>query len=60
MIAVKVLVDVGIRDIKMQVYLAMREHNHGIKNFKKFDYICNKIMANEGSKNHKSDITFLD
>ena len=31
-----------------------------IKNFKKFDYICNKIMANEGSKNHKSDITFLD
>lgn len=60
MIAVKVLVDVGIRDIKMQVYLAMREDNHGIKNFKKFDYICNKIMANEGSKNHKSDITFLD
>ena len=60
MIAVKILVDVGIRDIKMQVYLAMREDNHGIKNFKKFYYICNKTMANEGSKNHKSDITFLD
>ena len=60
MITVKVLVDIDVRDIKMQVYLAMRECNHGIKNFKKFDYICNKIMANEGSKNQKSDITFLD
>ena len=57
MIAVKNLVDVGVRE---HWNAGKGKGNQGIKSFKFFFSICSKILAKEGSKNHKSDIVFFD